>query len=117
MRTERASAELTQLAASLGECSVYEHEPIPFPSYPYEWPAEMLHAAGMLSSPEPSGSMESWGSPGPGRWISVYADAGHVFMVVAGLRFDTSGLHENGSRWTSSSRSMSGFRARHPARF
>lgn len=49
----------------------------------------VLHAAGMLSSPEPSGSMESWGSPGPGRWMSVYADAGHAFMVVAGRAFDT----------------------------
>ena len=49
----------------------------------------VLHAAGMLSSPEPSGSMESWGSSGPGRWVSVYANSGHVFIVIAGRAFDT----------------------------
>jgi hypothetical protein len=49
VRTERVSADLPQLAGSLSECSVYEHELIPFPSYPYEWPPEMLHAAGVLT--------------------------------------------------------------------
>jgi peptidoglycan hydrolase-like protein with peptidoglycan-binding domain len=67
----------------------------------------VLHAAGMLSSPEPSGSMESWGSPGPGRWVSVYADAGHAFMVVAGRAFDTADFggpnipDGSGPRWRS----------------
>ncbi|TML27521.1 MAG: peptidoglycan-binding protein [Actinobacteria bacterium] len=67
--------------------------------------------------PAPTFGYDNWGLAGPGQWVTVYASSYHVFMVVAGLRFDTSGLHENGSRWTSSSRSMSGFRARHPARF
>ncbi len=49
VRTERLSPDLTNLAASLGGYSVYEHERIPFPSYPYEWPPEMLHAAGALT--------------------------------------------------------------------
>lgn len=49
VRTERVSAGSTNMPASLGECSVYEHELIPFPSYPYEWPPEMLHAAGLLT--------------------------------------------------------------------
>jgi hypothetical protein len=49
VRTERASGDLTQLAASISECSVYEHERIPFSSYPSEWPPEMLHAAGVLT--------------------------------------------------------------------
>jgi len=49
VRTERVSADLTNLADSLSDCSIYEHERIPFPSYPYEWPAEMLHAAGVFT--------------------------------------------------------------------
>jgi peptidoglycan hydrolase-like protein with peptidoglycan-binding domain len=48
-----------------------------------------LHGGGLLSSPEDSSSMESYGSPGPGRWITVYANAGHAFLVVAGRAFDT----------------------------
>ena len=50
-----------------------------------------LAAAGLLSAPETSGQLESWGVPGPGRWISVYANAGHVYMFVDGLRYDTAG--------------------------
>lgn len=49
----------------------------------------VLHAMGLLSSPEPSGSMESFGDPGPGKWITIYADSGHVFMVIGGRAFDT----------------------------
>ena len=48
-----------------------------------------LHGAGLLNASEPSGAMETYGSPGPGRWITIYADAGHAFMVVAGRAFDT----------------------------
>jgi peptidoglycan hydrolase-like protein with peptidoglycan-binding domain len=67
--------------------------------------------------PYPTFGYSDWGLPGPGRWITVYASSYHVFMVVAGLRFDTSGLRENGSRWTASTRSMDGFAPRHPAGF
>jgi peptidoglycan hydrolase-like protein with peptidoglycan-binding domain len=49
----------------------------------------VLHAAGLLGSPEPSTGLESFGSPGPGRWVTVYADAGHAFIVIAGRAFDT----------------------------
>lgn len=49
----------------------------------------VLHAAGLLSSAEPSGALESYGSPGPGRWVSVYADPGHAFIVIGGRAFDT----------------------------
>ena len=49
----------------------------------------VLHAAGYLSSPEPSGSMESWGVAGRGRWVTVFANAGHAWMVIAGRAFDT----------------------------
>jgi hypothetical protein len=59
----------------------------------------------------------SYGEEGPGQWITSYANSGHSYLVVAGLRFDTSGLHENGSRWTNTPRTGDGFVARHPAGF
>ena len=72
-----------------------------------------LHAAGFLSSPLTSGGMETWGSPGKGRWITVYANAGHAWMMIAGLAFDTVG--GPGPRWHSSPvDSPEGFIARHP---
>jgi cell wall-associated NlpC family hydrolase len=73
-----------------------------------------LAGAGLMSSPLTSGMFMSWGDPGPGRWISIYANNGHVWMIVAGLRFDTSGA--NGfTRWQSAQgRSTAGFVVRHP---
>jgi cell wall-associated NlpC family hydrolase len=71
-------------------------------------------AAGMISAPMVSGDLARWGEPGPGRWITVYANGGHTFMFVAGLRFDTSGLSASGSRWQASSRGTAGFAVRHP---
>jgi peptidoglycan hydrolase-like protein with peptidoglycan-binding domain len=74
-----------------------------------------LHGANLLSSPEDSGELESYGSPGAGRWITIWSNAGHVYMYVAGLRFDTSAQGDTGgSRWTSQGRSNSGFVERHP---
>jgi cell wall-associated NlpC family hydrolase len=73
-----------------------------------------LAAAGLLSSPLDSTGFESWGAPGPGRWITVYANAGHAFMVVAGWRFDTVALASGGTRWSQSMTSTAGFVARHP---
>lgn len=73
-----------------------------------------LAAAGLLSSPLDSTAFESWGESGPGRWITVYANAGHAFMVVAGWRFDTSALSAGGTRWTRAMRDTGGFVARHP---
>ena len=46
--------------------------------------------AGLIDSPMPSGSFTRWGSSGKGKWITTYADSGHMFVVIAGLRFDTS---------------------------
>jgi peptidoglycan hydrolase CwlO-like protein len=74
-----------------------------------------LAAAGLLSSPLDSTGFESWGEPGPGKWITVYANAGHAFMVVAGWRFDTVALAEGGTRWSQSMTGTAGFVARHPA--
>jgi cell wall-associated NlpC family hydrolase len=73
-----------------------------------------LAAGGLLSSPLDSTGFMSWGQPGPGRRITVYANAGHAFMIVDGRRFDTSAMSGGGTRWTSASRSTAGFVARHP---
>jgi hypothetical protein len=79
----------------------------------------VLHAAGFLSSPEPSGPLAaSWGVPGKGRWITVYANAGHAYMVVAGLRFDTSAVGErlnqgSGPRWRQHKRKATGYTAKY----
>jgi cell wall-associated NlpC family hydrolase len=74
-----------------------------------------LAAAGLLKSPLVSGAFARWGAPGPGKWVTIYANAGHVFMYVAGLRFDTSGRDGPfGSRWQTAPRSLAGFEVRHP---
>jgi peptidoglycan hydrolase CwlO-like protein len=73
-----------------------------------------LAAAGLVTSPMVSGAFESWGDPGPGRWITVYANAGHVWMEVAGWRFDTVALAEGGTRWSQGGGEFSGFVVRHP---
>jgi hypothetical protein len=77
-----------------------------------------LHGGGFLSSPLPSGPMETWGSPGKGRWITVYANVGHAYAVIAGLRWDTAGnTSGTGPRWHKSLRAAATgpFVARHPA--
>ena len=74
-----------------------------------------LHGAGLLSSPEDSSALESYGEAGPGSEVTIYANADHAFMVVDGKRFDTVALSETGSRWTSSMTSTAGYVARHPA--
>jgi cell wall-associated NlpC family hydrolase len=73
-----------------------------------------LAGAGLLDSPLTSGLLAKWGAAGPGRWITIYANGGHVWMEVAGLRFDTGGLRGSGTRWQPTSRSTAGFVARHP---
>lgn len=73
-----------------------------------------LMGAGLLNSPLPSGSLMRYGDDGPGQWISVYAHGGHAYVVIAGLRFDTSGQGEDGPRWRRESRSSAGYTVRHP---
>jgi peptidoglycan hydrolase-like protein with peptidoglycan-binding domain len=76
-----------------------------------------LHGAGLISAPEDSGELESYGEPGPGVWITLYANGGHVYMNVAGLWFDTAGQSAaNGEdRWSATRISpSSGFIVRHP---
>jgi peptidoglycan hydrolase CwlO-like protein len=73
-----------------------------------------LHGGGFLESPLDSTGLETWGEPGPGQWITVYANAEHAWMVVAGIAFDTVG--GPGPRWHSPwVDSPEGFVARHPA--
>jgi len=74
-----------------------------------------LASAGLLGGPLASGPLMHWGEPGPGRWITVWTNPGHVFLEVAGVRFDTSGTRVTGSRWQAEMRSTAGFVARHPA--
>ena len=73
-----------------------------------------LHAGDLLDSPLVSGAFGRWGTRGRGSWISVYGNAGHVYMVVAGMRFDTSARSRGGSRWTTEMRSSAGYTVTHP---
>jgi len=73
-----------------------------------------LAAAGLLNGPLASGPLMSWGKPGPGKWVTIWSSPGHVFMEVAGVRFDTSNSRVTGSRWGNTMRSTAGFVARHP---
>ena len=74
-------------------------------------------AAHLLDRTVVSGQLENWGDPGPGKWITVFANAGHTFMYVAGLRFDTVALAQTGSRWSDRSATepdLRTFSVRHP---
>jgi cell wall-associated NlpC family hydrolase len=73
----------------------------------------VLHAAGLLSSPLDSTALESYGAPGPGKYVTIYANAGHAWMTINGRRFDTSAMGTSGSRW-GGPRSGAGFVVRHP---
>ncbi len=74
-----------------------------------------LHGGGLLDSPLPSGAFARWGRSGRGRFITVYSSAAHVYMVVNGRRFDTSGRTGRQSRWQDDMRDPSGYVVRHPA--
>jgi peptidoglycan hydrolase-like protein with peptidoglycan-binding domain len=74
-----------------------------------------LHGGGLLGRPEDSSEFMSYGRPGPGRHITIYANPGHVYMTVNGRRFDTSAQRIAGSRWTGQARSSSGYAVRHPS--
>jgi len=74
-----------------------------------------LHGGGLLSSPEDSSGLESYGEAGPGKYITIYANAEHAYMTIDGRRFDTVALQEGGSRWASSpGNDGGGFVERHP---
>lgn len=76
-----------------------------------------LNGAGLLDSPLDSSSFMSWEEAGRGTWITVYTNPGHAFVVIAGLRLDTSGPGESGPRWRPGKYSTRGFKSRHPENF
>lgn len=91
-----------------------------FESYGYDCSGSVsyaLHGGGLLSSPEDSTGLESYGAPGPGKYITIYANAEHAWMVVDGKRFDTVALAETGNRWSGEMTSTAGFVVRHPEGF
>jgi cell wall-associated NlpC family hydrolase len=77
-----------------------------------------LHGAELLTTPEDSSEMEGWGSQGDGRWVTIFANAGHAYMTVAGLRLDTSPAEDpanlEGPRWRPLRQTNAGFVVRHP---
>jgi len=74
-----------------------------------------LFGGGLIPRPLASGELEGWGAPGPGKWITVYANAGHTFAEIAGLRWDTVGDEQGtGPRWHLAPASGDGFVVRHP---
>ena len=75
-----------------------------------------LHGAGVLDAPLDSSGLMSFGESGEGEWITVYAHGGHAYVIIAGLRFDTSGsgTRGEGPRWRTEKRSASGYAVRHP---
>ena len=73
-----------------------------------------LRKAGLMEESMPSGAMTRWGARGRGDWITIYANSGHAYMMVAGIRFDTSVRKRSSTRWAEKGRSTRGYRARHP---
>jgi cell wall-associated NlpC family hydrolase len=75
-----------------------------------------LHGANLIDQPMDSSGFMSWARSGRGTWVTTYAHSGHMYLIVAGLRFDTSGAKSRGgNRWTTASRSSDGYVARHPS--
>ena len=74
-----------------------------------------LNGGGLISSPMDSTGLTTWGEPGEGNWISVYGNSGHVYAVIAGLRWDTSDTGGTGPKWHTDMRDSGGFIARHPS--
>lgn len=88
-----------------------------FQSYGYDCSGSVsyaLHGGGLLEVPEDSTALESYGEPGPGRYITIYANSEHAWMTIDGRRFDTVALAETGNRWSDTMASTAGFVVRHP---
>jgi len=74
----------------------------------------VLAAAGLVTSPMVSGQFDGWGDPGPGKWVTIYSNADHVWMTIAGWRFDTVAQAETGTRWARGGGEFVGFDVEHP---
>jgi cell wall-associated NlpC family hydrolase len=89
-----------------------------FYSYGYDCSGSVsfaLFGGGLIPRPLTSGELEGWGEPGPGKWITVYANATHTFAEIAGLRWDTVGdAQGSGPRWHLLPNDHAGFVVRHP---
>jgi cell wall-associated NlpC family hydrolase len=89
-----------------------------FYSYGYDCSGSVSYAlfgGGLIPRPLTSGELEGWGAPGPGKWITIYANAEHTFAEIAGLRWDTVGdARGTGPRWHLMPTSTAGFVVRHP---
>ncbi len=115
-------AAVTEMIAAANQIAtrpyVYGGGHASFSSWGYDCSGSVsyvLHGAGLLSAPEDSTALESYGAPGPGRWVTIYANAGHAWMVIDGRRFDTAAMYATGSRWSNTMASTAGFVVRHPA--
>jgi hypothetical protein len=73
-----------------------------------------LHGAGLLDTPLDSSGFMRWGESGRGEWVTIYSNPSHAYMIVAGLRFDTSARRVTGNRWSDEMRSTRGYVGRHP---
>jgi Putative peptidoglycan binding domain len=73
-----------------------------------------FHGAGMLDEALDSSGFMRWGEAGEGQWVTIYAKPSHAYMIVAGLRFDTSGRADQGTRWQAKMRDADGYTVRHP---
>jgi cell wall-associated NlpC family hydrolase len=73
----------------------------------------VLHAAGLLNTPLASGALMKWGKKGKSSWITVFANGGHTYARIAGLRWDTSGTGGSGPGWSKKKRSGRSFAKRH----
>jgi len=81
-----------------------------------------LNAAGLLKRPLDSGRFMRWGAKGPGQWFTIYTNPGHAYVVIAGLRLDTSSAGAGagggkGPRWRATGRPAAGYKIRHPKGF
>jgi peptidoglycan hydrolase-like protein with peptidoglycan-binding domain len=74
----------------------------------------VLHAAGLLDTALDSTDFMSWGERGRGEWVTIRTNPSHAYMIVAGLRFDTSARRQTGNRWSDTMRSARGYTGRHP---
>jgi len=75
------------------------------------------YGAKILDAPMPSSGFMRWEKPGPGKWITTYANGGHMYVVIAGLRFDTSQTPGDGPGWSKTKLKQRGYSVRHPAGF
>ena len=118
-RVERAITAANRIARGKGYCYGGGHAD--WKSRCYDCSGAVSYVMGprgarALKRPRPSGGFMNWRAAGKGRWITVYANAGHAYAVIAGLRFDTSMTRGDGPGWSEERRSSQGFRKRHPGR-